>query len=388
MGGSPDGSSEAFVARMQQLINKLAMTGSRGNCYQSYEGLIPAIFFTANKTELYWCLLPDKTHAVAGEVCRVGKKSKERVTVLVCANMSGSEKLSLLTIGKFKKPWSFRGVMCLPTVYEANTSAWIYSKNGCGSGMQSSLVIIAILHSSFTICSAHPRVQGLQSIKLIFFLPNTTSEIQPCDQGIIQALKVHYRKNMVKCLITSINSGSTAANFKITLWDGLQMLRRTWESFTDSTISNCFCKEGFILPLEPEVEEKDPFVDLDAETASQDDPMCQLEIENLCSFDKYSAVDNGLQYSPMSTNQDIVSSVMQVSEEHEEGDDTGDPLPSVTYKKAYSAFQVLRSYLFNSFQKKESESLYGVLSDMESRLFIASNKACVQTNITDYKNVQ
>ena len=95
-------------------------------------------------------------------------------------------------------------------------------------------------------CSAHPRVQGLQSIELIFFPPNTTSEIQPCDQGIIQALKVHYRKNMVKRLITAINSGSTAANFKITLLDGLQMLSRVWESVTESTISNCFVLESTV----------------------------------------------------------------------------------------------------------------------------------------------
>ena len=103
------------------------------------------------------------------------------------------------------------------------------------------------------------------------------------------------------------------------------------------------------------MEEEDPFVDLDAETASQDDPMHQLEIGNLCSFDEYIAVDDGLQCSPVPTNQDIVSSVMQVSEEDEEGDDT---LPSVTYKQAYSVFQELLSYLLNSSQEKESESLY------------------------------
>ena len=107
-------------------------------------------------------------------------------------------------------------------------------------------------------------------------------------------------------------------------------------------------------------------MDLDAETASHDDPMYQQEIGNLCSFDEYIAVNNGLQCSPMPTNQDIVSSVMQVSEEDEEGDDTGDPLPSVTYKQAYSAFQELRSYLLNSSKEKESESLYRLLSDMES----------------------
>ena len=136
------------------------------------------------------------------------------------------------------------------------------------------------------------------------------------------------------------------------------------------------------------MEEKDPFMDLNTETASQDDPMHQLEIGNLCSFDEYIAVDDGLQCSPMPTNQDIVSSIMQVSEEDEEGDDTGDPLPSVTYKQIYSAFQELRSYLLNYSQEKESESLHRLLSDMESELFIARNKARVQAKITDYMNVQ
>ena len=168
----------------------------------------PSNIFNTDETGLYWRLLPDKTHAVTGEVCTGGKKSKERVTVLVCANMSGSEKLSLLTIGKFKKPRCFRGVMCLPTVYEANTSAWMTSAiieewlRKWDAKLTRHNRKIALFIDN---CSAHPRVQGLQSIELILPPPPyTTSEIQPCDQGIIQALKVHYRKNMVKRLITAI----------------------------------------------------------------------------------------------------------------------------------------------------------------------------------------
>ena len=159
--------------------------------------------------------------------------------------MSCSEKLSLLTIGKFKKPRWFRGVMCLPTVYKANTSAWMTSAifeewlQKWDAKLTRHNRKIALFINN---CSAHPRIQGLQSIEIILFPSNTTSEIQPCDQGIIQALKVPYRKNMVKRLITTINIGSTAANFKITLLDGLQMLRRAWESVTESTISNCFHK--------------------------------------------------------------------------------------------------------------------------------------------------
>ena len=73
---------------------------------------------------------------------------------------------------------------------------------------------------------------------------------------------------MVKRLICAINSGSTAVDFKITLFDGLKMLRKAWESVTESTVSNCFRKAGFVLPLEPEAEEEDPFLNLDEESIS------------------------------------------------------------------------------------------------------------------------
>ena len=42
----------------------------------------PSNIFSADETGLYWRLLPDKTHAVAGDSCAGGKNSKERVTLL------------------------------------------------------------------------------------------------------------------------------------------------------------------------------------------------------------------------------------------------------------------------------------------------------------------
>ena len=42
-------------------------------------------------------------------------------------------------------------------------------------------------------CSAHPHLDNLTNIDLVFFPPNTTAMTQPCDQGIIWSLKVHYR---------------------------------------------------------------------------------------------------------------------------------------------------------------------------------------------------
>ena len=40
---------------------------------------------------------------------------------------------------------------------------------------------------------SHPTLD-LSNVKLVFFPPNTTSVLQPIDQGVIQSLKLQYRK--------------------------------------------------------------------------------------------------------------------------------------------------------------------------------------------------
>ena len=92
-------------------------------------------------------------------------------------------------------------------------------------------------------------------------------------------------------------------------------------------------------------------------------------------------VDNDLQCAPLPTTEDIVSSVNNTSEDVVENDDTGDPLPPVTYERAYSASQELRSYLLHS---SPSESLYRLLSDLETEVFKAGSTTLVQTMITEY----
>ena len=54
-------------------------------------------------------------------------------------------------------------------------------------------------------CTAHPRGLELTNINIKFLPPNTTAKLQPCDQGIIQSLKVHYRHQLVKIVIIDGN---------------------------------------------------------------------------------------------------------------------------------------------------------------------------------------
>ena len=97
-------------------------------------------------------------------------------------------------------------------------------------------------------CTAHPKVE-LTNIELEFLPPNTTSLIQPMDQGIIKNLKGHYRSKLATRLISELDSDSSlqmkdlAKN--ISLLDAIYLLDEAWQAVKETTISNCYRHSGF-----------------------------------------------------------------------------------------------------------------------------------------------
>ena len=53
-------------------------------------------------------------------------------------------------------------------------------------------------------CPAHPVIENLTNIEVAYLPPNTTSQTQPCDQGIIQALKHRYQMKLLAKFIEAI----------------------------------------------------------------------------------------------------------------------------------------------------------------------------------------
>ena len=116
-------------------------------------------------------------------------------------------------------------------------------------------------------CPAHPEVDNLKAIELKFLPPNTTCKLQPCDQGIIQSLKRHYRSQVLQKYLAHIqahvqdNSVSTSSrahiikSFNLSLLDALYMLRSAWNKVTETTVSNCFRHAGFKHQETPEISE-------------------------------------------------------------------------------------------------------------------------------------
>lgn len=83
--------------------------------------------FNADETGLYWKTLPEKTYVHSSERCAPGRKiSKERVTVLLCSNASGTKKITPLMIGKSQNPRAFRN-KTIPLDYTYSKNAWMTS---------------------------------------------------------------------------------------------------------------------------------------------------------------------------------------------------------------------------------------------------------------------
>ena len=62
---------------------------------------------------LFYKLHPVKSMIHSGEDGRVSKRSKDRLTVMPCANMTSTDKLSLLVIEKAARPRCFKNVKSL-----------------------------------------------------------------------------------------------------------------------------------------------------------------------------------------------------------------------------------------------------------------------------------
>ena len=201
----------------------------------------PDDIYNADETGLYYRTLPD------GTLCSKTKRlqgSKDRITAMICTNMTGTDKRQLLVIGKSKQPRCFHG-KSLPVTYLSNSNAWMTSAiftdfiQQVDRDMRLQRWHIVLFVDN---CSAHPpsSADKRKNTKMVFLPPNTTSVIQPCDQGII---KGHCRGQVIHTIINDIDnddiSAKTLARKLYSSWrrtHGYQGL----EHGDPTTIRNCF----------------------------------------------------------------------------------------------------------------------------------------------------
>ena len=65
-------------------------------------------------------------------------------------------------------------------------------------------------------CTAHPGLHTLHNIRFEFLPANTTSLIQPMDQGVIKNRKTYYRKKLGQMTIAAIEDSLVSTTSTVT----------------------------------------------------------------------------------------------------------------------------------------------------------------------------
>lgn len=87
----------------------------------------------------------------------------------------------------------------------------------------------------------------LSIITIAFFPPNTTSVLQPMDQGVIYTMKLNYRKRVLSRLAREIDSVENVSELcgKINVLDAIQWLVSSTNAVTPHCVESAFKRGGF-----------------------------------------------------------------------------------------------------------------------------------------------
>lgn len=283
----------------------------------------PEDIFNVDDTAFAFKLLPQRTYAFKGEQVSGSKTltSKDHLTLLLCTNMTGTQKLQPLLIGKAKNPQVLKRynmtVKDLPVDYYGNTKGWMtglifddWLKNLNQKLLREKRKILLLVGNA----PCHIIPEDLTNIKVQFLPPNTTCKLQPLDQGIIRVVKLYYRKMIALQFLDGIENHEHAKDImktRLNLKIACDMLVNCWNKVTPTLIQNCFRKAGF---LASEMEEviPEPAPDRNVWDAIQQ----ALNVD--LPFDTYATADDGLETTEHPTD-DAILDEMQGKDEDDLG---------------------------------------------------------------------
>ena len=340
--------------------------------------------FNADETGLYWRGLPDRGYYASSNNNKQpsgAKIPKERVTALVTANMSGTEKLPMLVIGKYANPRCFpKDKSKLPVIYRNSVNSWMTShifrewlQNWDRSLRAKGRKILLFLDN----CSAHPPDVEVTNIEIVFLPPNTTSLIQPMDQGIIKNLKGHYRSKLSSRLISELdldsNSKMKDVVKNVNLLDAAYLLSEAWDDVKQETVANCFRHSKF-TKREISNENLDVLGDIVLpENMTMGELMDQIDI------------DKDVEVAGSYTDEQLVEEVKRKRQktdfiDHDDDDETEVDIPTA---EVLAALKIVRQF---SQKNNYSQDIIS-LRNIERKIVLQKAATSKQTNIDSFFTV-
>lgn len=280
----------------------------------------PDNVYNADETAFVFKMMPQRMYAFKREKVQGGSTSKDRLTLMLCCNMTGSHKVKPMVIGKAKCPAILKRYNLttkdLPVDYYHNTKGWMtgpifhewLSKWNLKLVRQQRKILLLIDNAPSHI------VQDYSNIRVQFLPPNTTSKLQPLNQGIIRSVKCSYRRMLAELYLQGIENKEDAKQIikqKFNFKNACDMVDKAWKKVSPITIQNCFGKAGFITTV-PAREEEMPHPDTDTWTHIQQ----TLDVH--MPFDEFATADDSVETTDHLTEEEIVRQVQldNMSESH------------------------------------------------------------------------
>uniref|UniRef100_H3A5W7 HTH CENPB-type domain-containing protein n=1 Tax=Latimeria chalumnae TaxID=7897 RepID=H3A5W7_LATCH len=203
------------------------------NCLQDYS---PSNIFNAGEAALLFRAVPGRT----------GKDwPRERVSVVLCCNVSGTEKRRLLVLGREEllrsgevSPVQFRiseaGTLT-PQVFAEWLAEW--DRQLAKEGRRVALIL--------RFRSPQPPRLRLPNISL-YLLPDTKSCFSdPLDQGVTPTFRALYRRHFLNRVCRATGSGGLHAAAQVSLTEAVRMMEEAWREVGESAIAGSFRRAGF-----------------------------------------------------------------------------------------------------------------------------------------------
>ncbi|KAL1457154.1 hypothetical protein WDU94_001815 [Cyamophila willieti] len=224
-------------------------------------------------------------------------------------------------------------------------------------------------------CTVHNNAPILSNITIHFFPPNTTSKLQPLDQGIIHNFKTFYRKEVVKIVLDALDKEEPV---NISVLSAMLLTDKAWRAVTSNTILNCFKKAGFPFDsqTEDQLEDIAPTHDFHIPT--------DLDVD----MDEFIRVDDEVAVWGPLTDDEIVEQTAEPTNDqtidNPDGgaDDDSEVVEPVSIKEARAAFGKLKMFCLqcNDVDDQDFQALFL----LEARIDNEQNAALKQTKITDF----
>ena len=344
----------------------------------------PENIFNCDETSLLYRAMPTGTIAQKDEKVHGFKKSKDRVTVLLCVNQTGEDKLQPLFIGKSKMPRCLKNVKNYPISYTYSKNSWMtkniftdwLTKLDLNMKKQNRKIVLFMDNVGSHKTENSSR---LTNVRIEFLPANTTAKIQPLDQGIIRSFKALYRREIINELLHIMDLETEKDNEtffclsrKINLLTAMHFCKKAWNNVPYSVIRNSFKKAKFLKPNSDENDASDTEIKIYDGQEFQEEDFEKLKItqKELLEFIELEESDED-----ENNETDEISSACIGEDDNDE--DVINPPPSMN--EVLKSIEIIRRH----FEARGGD--YNVLYNLENELHKCSkNVFNKQTTIMDF----